>query len=177
MAPSVSSLKNLDLSLLAQRLGKLCQQLGVDVSTAESCTGGGIASAITSVAGSSAYFTAGYVTYSNAAKTRILKVPEAVIEAHGAVSEQVVNAMVKGACIDSGASLAVAVSGVAGPDGGSPEKPVGTVWLSWGSAESQQAACFHFYGDRQAVREQAVREALAGLVARLMAQAKDKEKK
>ena len=107
----------------------------------------------------------------------MLDVPEALIEAHGAVSEQVVNAMVKGACLASGADLAVAVSGVAGPDGGSQEKPVGTVWLSWGSAESQQAACFHFHGDRQAVREQAVREALAGLVARLTAQANGSEKK
>ncbi|WP_445010552.1 CinA family protein [Vreelandella stevensii] len=171
MAPSVSSLKNLDLSLLAQRLGRLCQQLHVEVTTAESCTGGGIASAITSVAGSSAYFTAGYVTYSNAAKTRLLGVEPALLEANGAVSESVVRAMVAGACRDSGADLAVAVSGVAGPEGGSEEKPVGTVWLAWGDAESQQAECFHFPGDRQAVREQAVREALAGLVARLSAQA------
>ncbi len=103
MAPSVSSLKNLDLSLLAQRLGRLCQQLHVEVTTAESCTGGGIASAITSVAGSSAYFTAGYVTYSNAAKTRLLGVEPALLEAHGAVSEAVVGAMVAGACRDSGA--------------------------------------------------------------------------
>ncbi|XUO83310.1 CinA family protein [Halomonas sp. KM007] len=174
MAPSVSSLKNLDLSLLAQRLGRLCQQLHVEVTTAESCTGGGIASAITSTAGSSAYFSAGYVTYSNAAKTRLLGVEPALLEAHGAVSESVVRAMVVGACRDSGADLAVAVSGVAGPEGGSEEKPVGTVWLAWGDGESQQAERFHFPGDRQAVREQAVREALAGLVARLSAQAAKK---
>ena len=148
MPPSVSSLKNLDLSLLAQRLGRQCLQLGVEVTTAESCTGGGIASAITSVAGSSAYFTAGYVTYSNAAKTRLLGVEPAMLDAHGAVSEQVVNAMVAGACQESGAD--------------------------WGSSEQQQAECFHFPGDRQAVREQAVREALAGLVARLSAQAQKK---
>ena len=123
MPPSVSSLKNLDLSLLAQRLGRQCLQLGVEVTTAESCTGGGIASAITSVAGSSAYFTAGYVTYSNAAKTRLLGVEPAMLDAHGAVSEQVVNAMVAGACQESGADVAVAVSGVAGPDGGSDDKP------------------------------------------------------
>lgn len=177
MAPSVSSLKNLDLSLLAQRMGRLCQQLGVEVTTAESCTGGGIASAITSVAGSSAYFTAGYVTYSNASKNRLLKVPEATLESVGAVSEPVVKAMVAGACRESGAGLAVAVSGVAGPGGGSEEKPVGTVWLAWGDAEHQQAECFHFPGDRQAVREQAVREALAGLVARLTEQAKGSKKK
>lgn len=177
MAPSVASLKNLDLSLLAQRLGRLCQQLGVEVTTAESCTGGGVASAITSVAGSSAYFTAGYVSYSNAAKTRLLSVPATLLESNGAVSEAVVNAMVEGACRDSGASMAVAVSGVAGPEGGSADKPVGTVWLAWGSSTQQQAECFQFPGDRQAVREQAVREALAGLVARLMAQAEIREKK
>lgn len=177
MGPSVSSLKNLDLTLLAQRLGQLCQQLNVEVTTAESCTGGGIASAITAVSGSSAYFTAGYVTYSNAAKTRLLGVPDAILEAHGAVSEEVVKAMVQGACRESGAALAVAVSGVAGPDGGSAEKPVGTVWLAWGSNEQQQARCFHFPGDRQSVREQAVREALAGLVVQLSAQVKGNEKK
>ena len=142
MPPSVSSLKNLDLSLLAQRLGRQCLQLGVEVTTAESCTGGGISSAITSVAGSSAYFTAGYVTYSNAAKTRLLGVEPAMLDAHGAVSEQVVNAMVAGACQESGADVAVAVSGVAGPDGGSDDKPVGTVWIAWGSSEQQQADLF-----------------------------------
>ena len=97
-----------------------------------------------------------------------------MLDAHGAVSEQVVNAMVAGACQESGADVAVAVSGVAGPDGGSDDKPVGTVWIAWGSSEQQQAECFHFPGDRQAVREQAVREALAGLVARLSAQAQKK---
>ncbi len=165
--PSETSLKNLDLTLLAQRLGRLCKQLDVEVTTAESCTGGGIASAITEVAGSSAYFTTGYVTYANAAKTRLLGVPEAMLAEHGAVSKEVVKAMVLGACNESGAGLAVAVSGVAGPEGGSAEKPVGTVWLAWGDAAAQEAECFHFPGDRQSVREQAVRQALVGLVARL----------
>ncbi|MGM0823979.1 MAG: CinA family protein [Pseudomonadota bacterium] len=177
MSPSVSSLMNLDLSLLAQRLGRLCQQAGVEVTAAESCTGGGIASAITSVAGSSAYFTTGYVTYANAAKTRLLGVPETTLESHGAVSEAVVKAMVAGACRESGAGLGVAVSGVAGPEGGSQEKPVGTVWLAWGDAEHQHAERFQFPGDRQAVREQAVRQALAGLVARLMEQTENVGKK
>ncbi|KPQ20432.1 MULTISPECIES: CinA family protein [unclassified Halomonas] len=167
MSPSVSSLINLDLSILAQRLGRLCQQAQLEVTAAESCTGGGIASAITSVAGSSAYFTTGYVTYANAAKTRLLGVPEATLNAHGAVSETVVKQMVAGACRESGAGLAVAVSGVAGPEGGSDDKPVGTVWLAWGNEDHQQAERYHFPGDRQAVREQAVRQALAGLVARL----------
>lgn len=177
MTPSVTSLKNLDLSLLAQRLGKLCQQLDIEVTTAESCTGGGIASAITSAAGSSAYFTTGYVTYANAAKTRLIGVSDVTLHTHGAVSEAVVNAMVAGACRDSGAQLGVAVSGVAGPGGGSDEKPVGTVWLAWGDVNHQDAKCFHFPGDRQAVREQAVREALAGLVARLDMLAEGQEEK
>ncbi|WP_172118674.1 CinA family protein [Halomonas hibernica] len=177
MTPSITSLKNLDLSLLAQRLGKLCQQLDIEVTTAESCTGGGIASAITSAAGSSAYFTTGYVTYANAAKTRLIGVSDVTLHTHGAVSEAVVNAMVAGACRDSGAQLGVAVSGVAGPGGGSDEKPVGTVWLAWGDANHQDAECFHFPGDRQAVREQAVREALAGLVARLDMLAEGQEEK
>ncbi|MBE0402409.1 C-terminal domain of CinA type S; Protein Implicated in DNA repair function with RecA and MutS [Halomonas citrativorans] len=177
MTPSITSLKNLDLSLLAQRLGKLCQQLDIEVTTAESCTGGGIASAITSAAGSSAYFTTGYVTYANAAKTRLIGVSDVTLHTHGAVSEAVVNAMVAGACRDSGAQLGVAVSGVAGPGGGSDEKPVGTVWLAWGDVNHQEAKCFHFPGDRQAVREQAVREALAGLVARLDMLAEGQEEK
>ncbi|MDN6180626.1 MAG: CinA family protein [Halomonas subglaciescola] len=164
MEPNVESLKNLDLSLLAQQLGKLCRQHGVEVTTAESCTGGGIAEAITSAAGSSDYFSAGYVTYSNAAKTRMLGVQESTLEACGAVSEAVVKAMVSGACEASGAAIGVAVSGVAGPGGGSDEKPVGTVWLAWGSANAPQAKCLHFPGDRQAVREQAVRQAMARLV-------------
>ncbi|MYL23334.1 nicotinamide-nucleotide amidohydrolase family protein [Halomonas alkaliantarctica] len=167
MAASVESLKNLDLTLLAQRLGKLCTTHHVEVSAAESCTGGGIASAITAVPGSSAYFTTGYVTYSNAAKTRLLGVPEEMLSHHGAVSDAVVKAMVAGACRESGADMAVAVSGVAGPEGGSDEKPVGTVWLAWGSVDAQQAECLHFYGDRQAVREQAVRQGIARLVVAL----------
>lgn len=170
--PSVTSLTNLDLTLLAQRLGRLCQQLNVEVTAAESCTGGGIASVITGVAGSSAYFTTGYVTYANAAKTRLLGVPEAILNEHGAVSEAVVNAMAAGACRESGASIGVAVSGIAGPEGGSAEKPVGTVWIAWGDTSQQEAECFHLPGDRQAVREQAVRLALAGLVARLDARVK-----
>tara|TARA_R110002012_G_scaffold7675_9_gene35685 strand:- start:6343 stop:6864 length:522 start_codon:yes stop_codon:yes gene_type:complete len=169
----VSSLTNLDLVLLSQRLGRLCQQLKLEVTTAESCTGGGIASVITDTAGSSAYFTTGYVTYANAAKTRLLGVPEALLAEDGAVSEGVVKAMVAGACRESGAGMAVAVSGVAGPDGGSEEKPVGTVWLAWGDIAYQEAECFHLPGDREAVRGQAVRLAVAGLVARLDSRASE----
>ncbi|WP_249976508.1 CinA family protein [Vreelandella olivaria] len=177
MAHSASILANPDLSTLAERLGRYCRERGVTLTVAESCTGGGVASAITSVSGSSDYFEIGYVTYSNAAKTRLLGVPENTLAEQGAVSGDVVRAMVAGACRDSGAQLGVAVSGVAGPGGGTVDKPVGTVWLAWGNAEHQQAECFHFPGGRQEVREQAVRESLAGLVARLTTQAKNSENK
>ncbi len=169
MPHSPASLANLDLATLAERLGRRCREQGVTITCAESCTGGGVASAITAVAGSSDYFETGYVTYSDVAKRRLLGVPEALLEAHGAVSREVVEAMVAGACRDSGAGLGVAISGVAGPGGGSAEKPVGTVWLAWGDAEGQQAERHRYPGDRRAVREQAVREALVGLLRRLEA--------
>ncbi len=146
MPHSAASLANLDLITLAERLGRRCRERSLTITAAESCTGGGVASAITAVAGSSAYFETGYVTYSNGAKTRLLGVADDLLERHGAVSREVVEAMVAGACRDSGASLGVAVSGVAGPDGGSPDKPVGTVWLAWGNAAQQQAERFQFPG-------------------------------
>lgn len=169
MPHSAIHLASLDPTALAERLGGLCRRHGVTVTAAESCTGGGVASAITAVAGSSSWFESGYVTYANAAKMRLLGVPEALLAAHGAVSREVVEAMVMGACRDSGADLGVAISGVAGPGGGSAAKPVGTVWLAWGSAEAAEAECLHFPGDRRAVREQAVHAALAGLIRRLEA--------
>ncbi|MFC2992294.1 MULTISPECIES: CinA family protein [Halomonas] len=169
MSHSAASLANLDLNTLAERLGRLCREQGVMITCAESCTGGGVASAITSVAGSSDWFETGYVTYSNAAKSRLLGVSEALLETHGAVSREVVEAMVAGACRDSGAALGVAISGVAGPGGGSAEKPVGTVWLAWGNDQDAEAECHRYSGDRFAVREQAVRESLVGLVRRLEA--------
>lgn len=162
-----SSLANLNLVTVAERLGRLCRERKVFITAAESCTGGGVASAITAVGGSSDYFETGYVTYSNAAKMRLLGVPNTLLDAHGAVSGEVVEAMVAGACRDSGAALGVAISGVAGPGGGTDTKPIGTVWLAWGSAEVQQAERRHFPGNRLAVREQAVRAALVGLIQRL----------
>ena len=153
-----------ELQALSERLQRTCLARRLSVTVAESCTGGGVASAITAVAGSSGYFETGYVTYSNAAKTRLLGVSEAVLEAHGAVSRETVEAMVAGACRESGADLGVAISGVAGPGGGCAEKPVGTVWFAWGSERVQQAECRHFDGDRRSIREQAVRVALDGLI-------------
>ncbi len=152
------------IEALAADLGRALQLAGAYVTTAESCTGGGIAEAITRIAGSSAWFEAGFVTYSNEQKTRQLGVPAPLFEQVGAVSREVVEAMARGAQRGSGARFAVAVSGVAGPGGGSPEKPVGTVWLAWAVAERMFARRFQFTGDRQAVREQSVEAALVGLI-------------
>ena len=153
-----------ELLALSERLRQICLARRMSVTTAESCTGGGVARAITDIAGSSGYFETGYVTYSNDAKTRLLGVSEATLATHGAVSRETVIAMVVGACHKSGADVGVAISGIAGPGGGSAEKPVGTVWVAWGNAQAQRAECQRFEGDRLAVREQAVRTALQGLV-------------
>lgn len=134
------------------------------MATAESCTGGLIAAACTDLAGSSAWFERGFVTYSNAAKTELLGVPAELIAQHGAVSESVVRAMAAGAVAHSRAQVAVAVTGVAGPTGGSAEKPVGTVWLGWSVGGHITAECCHFPGDRAAVRTATVNHALARLV-------------
>ncbi|UFQ99009.1 CinA family protein [Pseudomonas wenzhouensis] len=157
------------ISQLAAQLGRQLQDAGAQVTTAESCTGGGIAEAITRIAGSSAWFEAGYVTYSNAQKTRQLGVPAELFASVGAVSREVVEAMVRGAQAHSGARYAVAVSGVAGPGGGSEEKPVGTVWLAWGDGERLYSVRRQFSGNRDEVRRQTVEAALAGL-SRLLAE-------
>jgi nicotinamide-nucleotide amidase len=152
------------LTVLAARLGVALQAQSAQVTTAESCTGGGIAEAITRIAGSSAWFEAGFVTYSNAQKTHLLDVPAGLFSQVGAVSREVVEAMVRGAQRASGARYGVAVSGIAGPGGGSPDKPVGTVWLAWTVDEKIVTQRFQFDGDRQAVREQSVEAALVGLI-------------
>ena len=158
---SVSSL----VDALAQRLiTKQCM-----AATAESCTGGGIAAALTDLAGSSAWFDAGFITYSNAAKQRMLGVsPEHFRESGpGAVSEAVVLEMSLGAVARSGADVSMAVSGVAGPGGGSPEKPVGTVWIAWCVEGKADAECFLFGGDRAQIRYATICAALQGLVNRV----------
>lgn len=167
MPHNIESLSQLSVEELARRLGEKCLAAQCQVTCAESCTGGGVASAITHVAGSSEWFETGYVTYSNAAKTRLLNVSPMLLEAHGAVSRDVVIAMAEEACRDSGADLGVAVSGVAGPGGGSAAKPVGTVWFAWGGVGSMQAECFHLAGHRAEVRQEAVRLSLAMLIADL----------
>lgn len=140
------------------------QRRGWFVACAESCTGGGIAAALTDVAGSSAWFDRGFVTYSNEAKTEMLGVNAATLEHAGAVSEQTVIEMAKGALIYSRAQLSVAVSGIAGPGGGSAEKPVGTVWLAWATESGVQTHVECFAGDRLAVRGATVDRALLGLL-------------
>jgi nicotinamide-nucleotide amidase len=134
------------------------------MATAESCTGGLIAAACTAVAGSSDWLEGGLVTYSNEAKTRWLGVPQALLAQHGAVSEAVALAMAQGALQASGAQLAVAVTGIAGPGGAVPGKPVGTVWLAWGTADGLQAQRLQLPGDRDAVRGATVHAALQRLL-------------
>ncbi|MCJ8168933.1 CinA family protein [Atopomonas sediminilitoris] len=153
-----------EITALAAQLGEVLVRNGQTVTTAESCTGGGVAEAITRIAGSSAWFQAGFVTYSNAQKTTMLDVPASLIDQYGAVSEPVVEAMAAGANKAVGADWAVAVSGVAGPGGGSANKPVGTVWMAWSGPQTSKTQCCHFMGDRHAIRQQAVKCALAQLI-------------
>lgn len=145
----------------AQRLGALLEGRGWRMTTAESCTGGWIAEAITTIAGSSAWFDCGFVTYSNDAKTRLLGVSPELLRSHGAVSEPVVRAMIEGALAHSAAQVAVAVSGVAGPTGGTPDKPVGTVCLAWAwPGRAVLSETCRFDGDRTAIRHHSVCHAL-----------------
>ncbi len=150
---------------LAARLGAALRQAGLTVTSAESCTGGWIAKRLTDVAGSSAWFERGFVTYSNAAKCELLGVGAATVAAHGAVSREVVLEMAAGALARSRADLAVAVTGIAGPEGGTADKPVGTVWLAWARRDGEvQATRRRFSGDRENVRRAAVQAALEGLL-------------
>lgn len=155
---------------LSADLGQALQKKGCQLALAESCTGGMIAQSVTAIAGSSAWFDRGFVTYSNAAKTDMLAVPEALIAEYGAVSEPVAEAMAQGALTNSTATLSGAVTGVAGPGGGSPQKPVGTVCFAWavrgqeGQADFMRIETRHFDGDRTQVREQAASYLLAGLL-------------
>jgi nicotinamide-nucleotide amidase len=150
---------------LAEAVGLLLGRHGLLLATAESCTGGWAAHTMTDVAGSSAWFDRGFVTYSNESKKDLLAVPAEVLLEHGAVSEQTVLAMAEGALRSSRADCALAISGIAGPSGGSAEKPVGTVWIAWQkSGEKGVAKCFRFGGNRREVRRQAVRAALEGIV-------------
>ena len=154
-----------ELENLAQELGTALLARGEYLTAAESCTGGWLAQSVTANAGSSAWFDRGFVTYSNAAKVEMLGVPEATLANHGAVSEPTARAMVQGALAHSHADWAVAITGVAGPTGGSREKPVGTVCFAWAGKDGQlitTAACFK--GNREQIRAQSVDLALTGLL-------------
>jgi nicotinamide-nucleotide amidase len=152
---------------LARSVGQRLREAGLMIATAESCTGGLLAKCLTDVAGSSDYFERGWVTYSNDAKRSELGVRPGLIRQHGAVSEAVALAMAKGAIRRSRARVSIAITGIAGPAGGTRDKPVGTVWIAWGFRRRGRtlaiALSFRFRGGRDAVRHQAVAVALAGL--------------
>ncbi|MBV1777133.1 nicotinamide-nucleotide amidohydrolase family protein [Burkholderiaceae bacterium DAT-1] len=161
----MSDQASLDLLVLSAQLGDHMRAKGWRVTTAESCTGGGIAATITETAGSSAWFDAGWVTYSNAAKAAMLGVPEDVLIEHGAVSEPVVAAMSGAAQRLSGAHFSVAVSGIAGPGGGTPSKPVGTVCFGFVTPTHAYCETLQFPGSRHAVRTATIHHALSTLIA------------
>lgn len=154
-----------DTLTLVQSLAERLLARGATLATAESCTGGLIAAACTELAGSSAWFERGFVTYSNQAKTELLGVDAELIAQHGAVSEPVARAMAQGALVQAQVDYGVAVTGVAGPSGGSPDKPVGTVWLAWAARDGRliSRVCL-FEGDRARIRQQTCVEALQGLI-------------
>ena len=153
-----------DVTNLARALGRKCRRRRVAIATAESCTGGGVATAITRISGSAKWFDRGFVTYSNDAKRQMLGVTQRSLERHGAVSEEVALEMAAGALANSPADIVVAITGIAGPTGGSRKKPVGLVWFAWaGRGDIVQARRFVFPGNRVAVRLASVYVALRGL--------------
>ena len=156
------------MDILAAQVGGALKAHGLMLATAESCTGGAVAMAITDVAGSSAWFERGFITYANEAKQEMLGVTQETMIRHGAVSEAVVREMIAGALLHSHALVALAVSGIAGPAGGTADKPVGTVWFAWGIKGSQcMAQLHHLSGNRAEIRAQSVRIALQGVLALL----------
>jgi nicotinamide-nucleotide amidase len=157
----------MNASDLTKTLAQILPSRNWTVSLAESCTGGLVCATLTELAGSSEWFERGYITYSNQAKTECLDVPVDLIESHGAVSEQVAKAMAEGARINSGSNVAISITGIAGPSGGSAEKPVGTVCFGWATENQTLTKTMHFEGDRQMIRQAATEFALFELVALL----------
>lgn len=141
---------------LAKQVGQFLLEKGWKLVIAESCTGGGLGEQITSISGSSKWFDRGFITYSNQAKIEMLGVSPKTLEEHGAVSEETVLEMAAGALKQSRAQLSIAISGIAGTDGGTPDKPVGTVWIGWATATNARAEKYLLSGDRQAIRRQAI---------------------
>jgi len=157
----------MDTTTVCTQLAAALETRGWMMATAESCTGGMIAARCTDLSGSSRWFERGFVTYSNAAKSELIDVPETLIAQHGAVSEPVALAMARGAVQHAHVQVSVAVTGIAGPTGGTPEKPVGTVWFAWCVGDQLSSQRMVFTGDRSAVREATVAHALQGLLSRL----------
>ena len=157
------------LPLIVEQLAELLIKYNKQLSVAESCTGGWVAKELTDLSGSSAWFERGFVTYSNQAKHEMLGVLESTLETHGAVSEETVTEMAIGALKNSHADFSLSISGIAGPNGGSAEKPVGLVWFSWAATENDQQKTLAtakqvFEGDRDSVRQQAVEYALKEII-------------
>lgn len=153
-----------DIIELASRVGAILKAKGLLLSTAESCTGGGVAHAVTAIAGSSEWFDCGFITYSNHAKTELLDVPAALIDQYGAVSEEVAAAMAEGARANSQGDVTLSTTGIAGPGGAVPGKPVGTVCFAWSKSGRTHTERLLFAGEREEVRQRAVLHALRGLL-------------
>jgi len=165
----LSDLSNLqNLTAITQQIGEILCKKNAKLTTAESCTGGGISKAITAVSGSSQWFEFGFVTYANTAKQKLLGVSLETLDHYGAVSEQVVREMAQGAIQQSNADYAIAVSGIAGPDGGTEQKPVGTVWVCWQTPQQIWTQKFMLKGDRQAIRTAAIKNSLQQLLQHLI---------
>ena len=157
----------MNASDLTKTLADILLSRNWTLSLAESCTGGLVCATLTELAGSSEWFERGYITYSNEAKNECLGVPAQLIESHGAVSEQTAKAMAEGARINSGSDVAISITGIAGPSGGSADKPVGTVCFGWATENQSLTKTMRFDGDRQAVRRQATEFVLTELIALL----------
>ena len=153
------------MRILAEQVGATLKAHGMMLVTAESCTGGGVAQAVTDIAGSSDWFERGFVTYTNLSKVEMLGVRQSTLDAFGAVSEMTAREMVAGALAHSRAHIALAVSGIAGPGGGTPDKPVGTVWFAWAVSHGEVVAQHHqLAGDRASVRSQSIQISLQGVL-------------
>ena len=165
----MSDLSNLqNLTAITQQIGEILCKKNAKLTTAESCTGGGISKAITAVLGSSQWFEFGFVTYANTAKQKLLGVSQETLDQYGAVSERVVREMAQGAIQQSNADYAIAVSGIAGPDGGTEQKPVGTVWVCWQTPQQIWTQKFMLKGDRHAIRTAAIKNSLQQLLQHLI---------
>ncbi len=156
--------KDSEIDILVPKLAEILISKNLKLSTAESCTGGGIACVLTETAGSSAWYDSSIVSYSNHSKVKLLGISEKTLEKYGAVSQQVAESMVSAILQLSGVDVALSVTGIAGPSGGTEEKPVGTVWISWKLADEKPLSqCFQFSGTRSEVRSLTVQKALMGL--------------